>query len=83
MKSSPWAPSKELIHYFEPTQKDGSFDTAATDVGRKDKNIHSLDEQVTTLRNIALKCRLFAIDLILHSDSFYNCIPRFSSENSR
>ena len=61
MKSFPGATSKELLHYFEPTLKDQSADTAVIHVGIKDKNIHSLDEQVTTLRNIALKCRSFAI----------------------
>ena len=63
MKSFPGAASKELLHYIESTLKDGSFGTAVIYVSvshlLKNKNKHNLDELVTNLRNIALKCRSF------------------------
>ena len=49
----------DLLHYIEPTLKDGSFNTAAVYVGVNDflkgKRMHSLDELVTNLRSITLK----------------------------
>ena len=36
MKSLPKATSKELLHYIQPTLKDGSFDSAVIRVGVND-----------------------------------------------
>ena len=57
--------SKELLHYIEPTLKDGFFDTTVINVSvnllLKDKHILSLDELVTNLKNIVFNCFLFGI----------------------
>ena len=74
-KSFPSVTSKELISYIEPTLKDGSFDTALIHVGVNDlskKRIHSLDELVTNLRNIALKCCSFGVKNVYISGTVIN-----------
>ena len=57
--------SKELLHYIEPTLKDGFFDTVVINVSvnllLKDKHILSLDELVTNLKNIVFNYFLFGI----------------------
>ena len=76
MKSFPGAELKGLPHYIESTLKDGSFDTAVIHVSvthlSKNKNKHSLDELVTNLRNIALKCRSFGITKVYISEVAVN-----------
>ena len=74
-KSFPSVTSKELICYIEPTLKDRSFDTALIHVGvndlSKNKRIHSLDELVTNLRNIVLKCSSFGVKNVYVSGTVY------------
>ena len=53
MKSFPRATSKELLHYVDPTLKDGIYNTAIIYVGVNDllnnKSANIIDELVKTL----------------------------------
>ena len=60
MKSFPGATSKELLHYVDPTLKDGIYNTAIIHVGVNDllnnKSINKVDELVKNLESTAIKC---------------------------
>ena len=60
MTSFPGATSKELLHYVDPTLRDGIYNTAIIHVGVNDllnnKNTNKVDELVTILKSTAIKC---------------------------
>ena len=60
LKSFPRASSKELLHYVDPTLKDGIYNTAIIHVGVNDllnnKNTNKVDELVNNLKSTAIKC---------------------------
>ena len=60
MKSFPGATSKELLHYVDPTLKDGIYNAAIIHVGVNDllnnKNTSKVDELVNNLKSTAIKC---------------------------
>ena len=60
MKSFPGATSKELLHYVDPTLKDGIYNTAIIHVGVNDllnnKSTNKVDELVKNLESTAIKC---------------------------
>ena len=60
MKSFPGATSKELLHYVDPTLKDGIYNTAIIHVGVNDllnnKNTNKVDELVNNLKSTTIKC---------------------------
>ena len=60
MKSFPGATSKELLHYVDPSLKDGIYNTAIIHVGVNDllnnKSTNKVDELVKNLESTAIKC---------------------------
>ena len=60
LKSFPRASSKKLLHYVDPTLKDGIYNTAIIHVGVNDflnnKNTNKVDELVNNLKSTAIKC---------------------------
>ena len=60
MKSFPGATSKELLHYVDPTLRDGIYNTAIIHVGVNDllnnKSTNKVDELVKNLESTAIKC---------------------------
>ena len=60
MKSFPGATSKQLLHYVDPTLKDGICNTAIIHVGvnnfLNNKNTNNVDELVKNLESTAIKC---------------------------
>ena len=65
MKSFPGATSKEMLHYIEPTLKEGSFDTAIIHVGindiLKDKSENEMNELYQNLKKIGVKCHSYGV----------------------
>ena len=59
MKSFPGATSKELLHYMDPTLKDGIYNTAIIHVGVNDllnnKNANKVDELIKNLESTPIK----------------------------
>ena len=60
MKSFPGATSNELLHYGDPTLKDGIYNTAIIHVGvnnlLSNKNTNKVDELVNSLESTGIKC---------------------------
>ena len=56
MKSFPGATSKELLHYVDPTLKDGIYNTAIIHVGVNDLLNNKNTKLVKNLESTAIKC---------------------------